>query len=74
MPARPLVDDKMGWQTGVNSLNHLHNTPLPDGGATRLPTTYQDQTKLTGNRSWIILAILMVLGLVAGILIAVQSG
>jgi hypothetical protein len=72
--SRPLVDEKMGWQTGVNSLNHLHNTPLPDGGATRLPTQYQGgPAKLTGNRSWIILAVLMVLGLVAGILIAMQS-
>jgi serine/threonine-protein kinase len=71
--ARPLVDDKMGWQTGVNSLNHLHNTPLPDGGATRLPTQYQGQTKLTGNRSWIILAILMLAGVGAGILIALHG-
>jgi serine/threonine-protein kinase len=72
--SRPLVDDKMGWQTGVNNLNHLHNTPLPDGGATRLPTQYQGQSQLTGNRSWIILAVLMLVGLVAGILIAMQSG
>jgi hypothetical protein len=72
--SRPLVDDKMGWQTGVNNLNHLHNTPLPDGGATRLPTQYQGQSKLTGNRSWIVLAVLMLLGLAAGILIAMQSG
>ena len=71
--SRPLVDEKMGWQTGVNSLNHLHNTPLPDGGATRLPTQYQGPAKVAGNRSWMILAALMVLGLVAGILIAMQS-
>jgi serine/threonine-protein kinase len=72
--SRPLVDEKMGWQTGVNNLNHLHNNALPDGGATRLPTQYQGQTNLAGNRSWIVLAVLMLLGLGAGILIAMQSG
>jgi serine/threonine protein kinase len=72
--SRPLVDEKMGWQTGVNNLNHLHNHALPDGGATRLPTQYQGQTNLAGNRSWIVLAVLMLLGLGAGILIAMQSG
>jgi hypothetical protein len=69
--SRPLVDERMGWQTNPNNISGSHL--LPHGGATRLPTQYQGQPQLTKSRSWIILAILMLLGVGVGALIAMQS-
>lgn len=69
--SRPLVDERMGWQTDVNNISGSHL--LPNGGATRLPTQYQGQAQLTKNRSWIILVVLMLAGVGVGVLIAMQS-
>jgi serine/threonine-protein kinase len=70
--SKPLVDQGFGWQTGPNPAMRDHQ--LPQAGATRLPTQYQDPNfKITSNRGWIILAILMLAGLGAGVLIAMQS-
>jgi hypothetical protein len=78
IPQRPETEpgskplDGMGWQSNPAPAF----TPQPaDGGATRLPSEYQDGKvpSLRASRSWIILAILMLVGLGAGVLIAMQS-
>ncbi|HSD88745.1 MAG TPA: serine/threonine-protein kinase [Kofleriaceae bacterium] len=70
--SRPLVDDKLGWQTGANQA--LANHRLPEGGATRLPTQYQNpDVRQISKRAWIILVVMMLAGLTAGVLIAMQS-
>ncbi|HUS27428.1 MAG TPA: serine/threonine-protein kinase [Kofleriaceae bacterium] len=70
--SKPLVDDRLAWQQPQNPAMRDHRLPPP--GATRLPTQYQDPNfKITSNRGWIILAILMLAGLGAGVLIAMQS-
>jgi hypothetical protein len=52
----------------------MHDYRMPQGGATRLPTRAAEPNyKITSNRGWIILAILMLAGLGAGVLIAMQS-
>jgi len=66
--ARPLVDEKMGWQTGESP---LYAQP-PDGGATRMPTNYQGGSVIS-QRGWIMFAVLMIAGLVAGIAIALHG-
>ena len=73
--SRPLVDEKMGWQTGVDDLRHRRTQPATgrrrDAVAVALERRRQP---IAPNRSWIILAVLMLAGLGAGILIAMQSG
>jgi len=64
--ARPLIDDKLGWTTGIKPL--LQH----DGSATRLETQMPAEHRLRSKRGWIILIILMVLGLGAGVAIAVS--
>jgi serine/threonine-protein kinase len=65
--SKPLVDEKMGWQTNQSPLY----APAPDGGAT---TRFQDSNvRVVTVRGWIWFVILMVCGLGAGILIALQS-
>ncbi|NVB78028.1 MAG: serine/threonine protein kinase [Kofleriaceae bacterium] len=70
--SRPLVDDKMGWQTGVGPLQH-HVPQMPPGHGARV------ESQVTGagvskSRGWIILIVLMLAALGAGIAIAMQSG
>ncbi|HTL35684.1 MAG TPA: serine/threonine-protein kinase [Kofleriaceae bacterium] len=70
--SKPLDGGFGGWQTGPNPA--MQNHQLPGGGATRLPTQYQEPNyKISSNRGWIILALLMLAGLGAGVLIAMQS-
>jgi serine/threonine-protein kinase len=68
--ARPLIDERLGWSTGVNpQLNHV-----PQGGATRLATTAQGQDfRIRGHRGWIVLALLILAGLATGIVLAYQG-
>ena len=63
--ARPLVDEKMGWQTGQSPLY----IP-PDGSATRVPDV---DIRVVTRRGWILFVILMLAGLGTGMLIALQS-
>jgi eukaryotic-like serine/threonine-protein kinase len=70
--SKPLVDDRLQWQQGHAPA--MHDYRMPQGGATRLPTRAAEPNyKITSNRGWIILAILMLAGLGAGVLIAMQS-
>jgi len=70
--SKPLVDDRLGWQTGPAPAMRDHR--LPQGSATRVPTRQEEPNyKITSNRGWIILAFLMLAGLGAGVLIAMQS-
>jgi serine/threonine protein kinase len=66
--ATPLVDEKMGWKTPTSGLL----APPPDGGATRLQTGVAD-VAIVSRRGWIAFAILMIVALCAGMLIAMQS-
>jgi len=68
--ARPLIDDRLGWSTGVNQqINHV-----PQGGATRLATIAQGQDfRIRSNRGWIVLAVLVLAGLGVGIFLAYQG-
>ncbi|MEO8549593.1 MAG: serine/threonine-protein kinase, partial [Kofleriaceae bacterium] len=64
--ARPLIDEKLGWSTGIQPLLSY------DGSATRLETQIPTGARGRSRRGWIILIILMVLGLGAGAAIAVS--
>jgi serine/threonine-protein kinase len=64
--SKPLVDEKMGWQTGTSQLYG----GAPDGGATRLSPM---NIRVVSQRGWILFAILMIAGLFAGILIALHG-
>jgi hypothetical protein len=64
--ARPLIDDKLGWSTGIKPiLQH-------DGSATRLETNVPADYRIRSRRGWIILVVLMLIGLGAGVAIAVH--
>jgi eukaryotic-like serine/threonine-protein kinase len=65
--SKPLVDEKMGWQTNQSPLY----APAPDGGATRVPGA---DGNIVSSRGWIFFALLIFASLLAGILIASQSG
>jgi serine/threonine-protein kinase len=64
--ARPLIDDKLGWTTGILPLQQSGGT------ATRLDTNVPGGYRIRSNRGWIILVVLMILGLAAGVGIAVR--
>jgi serine/threonine-protein kinase len=64
--ARPLIDEKLGWSTGIKPLmNH-------SGSATRLETQMPQDYRLRSNRGWILVVVLMLLGLAAGVGIAMH--
>jgi hypothetical protein len=65
--ARPLVDDNLGWQTGVNPMMHV-----PPGSGARLSTSIAGgaEYRIRSNRGWIVLAILVLAGLATGIALA----
>ncbi len=63
--ARPLIDDKLGWSTGIKPLIHH------DGSATRLETNAPEMFRVRARHGWLILVVLMLLGLGAGVAIAV---
>ena len=68
--SKPLVDEKMGWQTGQSPMMYQP----PDGAGTRVPTRYQDPSlSIVSKRGWIVLLILILSGLGLGMLIALQS-
>ena len=70
--AQPLVDDKLGWQTPTS--NPLFAHAAADGGATRLPKRMADsELQVITRRGWLLLAFLMVVGLSAGMFIAMHS-
>jgi hypothetical protein len=66
--ARPLVDDNLGWQTGVNQ-PMMH---VPPGSGARLASNIAGGTeyRIRSNRGWIVLAILVLAGLATGIALA----
>ncbi len=68
--ARPLIDDRLGWSTNVNQAVHV-----PQGGATRLQTTPGGGPglEIRSNRGWIVLAVLVLVGLATGIVLAWQG-
>jgi serine/threonine-protein kinase len=65
--ARPLVDENLGWQTGVNPMMHA-----PPGSGARLSTSVAGgaEYRIRSNRGWIVLAILVLAGLATGIALA----
>ncbi len=68
--ARPLLDEKMGWQTNQSPIY----APAGDGGATRLQTQPAEApSAVISHRGWILFAILMFTGLLTGILIAAHG-
>jgi serine/threonine protein kinase len=64
--ARPLIDEKLGWSTGIKPLMHH------DGTATRLETNVPTDYKIHSNRGWILVVVLMLIGLAAGVGIAMH--
>jgi hypothetical protein len=68
--SRPLVDEKMGWQTGQSPIY----AGAPDGTATRVPTRYGDSDiSVVSRRGWIVFVLLMLVGLGTGLLIALHG-
>ncbi len=65
--AIPLIDDKLGWSTGIKPLVQ------PDASSTRLGTPTPADMRIRSNRGWLILILLMALGLGAGIAIAMTA-
>jgi serine/threonine-protein kinase len=65
--AKPLIDDKLGWSTGIQPLQQYHN-----GSGARLESNVPADYRIKSNRGWIILVVLMILGLAAGVGIAVR--
>ncbi|MEO8845166.1 MAG: serine/threonine-protein kinase [Kofleriaceae bacterium] len=64
--ARPLIDEKLGWSTGIKPLiNH-------SGSATRLESGMASDHRLRSNRGWLLVVVLMVLGLAVGVAIAMH--
>ena len=63
--AQPLIDEKLGWSTGIKPLQH-------DGSATRVPTAAVDY-RLRSNRGWLLLIVLMLAGLAAGVGLAMHE-
>jgi serine/threonine-protein kinase len=65
--ARPLVDDNLGWKTGVNQPMHV-----PPGSGARLATNAAGaaEYRIRSNRGWIVLALLVLAGLATGIVLA----
>jgi hypothetical protein len=68
--SRPLVDEKMGWQTGQSPLYGQ----MPQATTARVPTGYQDVDlrSVVSRRGWIVFSLLMLAGLLAGILITLR--
>jgi eukaryotic-like serine/threonine-protein kinase len=65
--AKPLIDDKLGWSTGILPIQQYHN-----GSGARLETNVPGDYRIKSNHGWIILVVLMILGLAAGVGIAVR--
>jgi hypothetical protein len=65
--ATPLIDDKLGWTTGIKPLVQ------PNASSTRLGTPMPLDMRIKSNRGWLILIVLMALGLAAGIGIAMTA-
>ncbi|HEY1552589.1 MAG TPA: serine/threonine-protein kinase [Kofleriaceae bacterium] len=65
--ARPLIDDKLGWSTGIKPLMQ------PEAGATRLGTPPPIDLRIRNRRGWLILILLMAIGLAAGVGIAMTA-
>src|SRR5262249_25584649 len=59
--ARPLIDDKLGWDTSVGN----RQMPAPTG-ATRLDSDIADY-KIKSNRMWLIIAILLIVAVAGGV-------
>ncbi|HEY5926308.1 MAG TPA: protein kinase [Kofleriaceae bacterium] len=68
--SKPLVDEKMGWQTNQTPLY----APAPDGGATRVAPYRDTDLNIVSRRGWIFFVFLMIAGLGTGVLIAWQNG
>ena len=64
--SKPLVDEKMGWQTNQTTLY----APAPDGGAT---SNHPPNVRVVTARGWILFVILMLAGLGTGIAIALHG-
>ncbi len=64
--AQPLIDEKLGWSTGIKPLQH-------HGSATRLQTAAVADHRLHSNRGWLLLIVLMLAGLAAGVGIAMHE-
>jgi hypothetical protein len=71
--ARPLIEDSgLGYSTGPNNVQPYFN---PGGRGTRMPSVARpNEYKIRSNRGWIVLIVLMVAGLTAGVLIAMNTG
>jgi eukaryotic-like serine/threonine-protein kinase len=65
--AKPLIDDKLGWSTGIQPLQQYHN-----GSGARIETDVPGDYRIKSKNGWIILVVLMILGLAAGVGIAVR--
>jgi eukaryotic-like serine/threonine-protein kinase len=65
--AIPLIDDKLGWSTGIQPIMQ------PEASATRIGTPAPVDLKIRSNRGWLILIVLMALGLAAGVGIAMTA-
>jgi serine/threonine protein kinase len=69
--ARPLIEDpRLGYSTGPRQAYHQQ-----PGAGTRMPSVvHQGEYKIRSNRGWIVLIVLMMAGVAAGVLIAMNSG
>jgi serine/threonine protein kinase len=67
--ARPLIDERLGWSTGVNP-----QINVAAGAGTRLATVPSaTDFKIRSNRGWVVLALLVLAGLATGIALAYQG-
>ena len=72
--SRPLVDEKMGWQTGVGPLQH-RMPEAPQGHGARIDSQVTgERYDIAPSRRWLILVALMLAGFGLGIAIAMSSG
>ncbi len=66
--AQPLIDEKLGWSTGIKQLQ-----PNSNGTATRLGTAAAGDYRIQSSRGWVLLIVLMLAGLAAGVGIAIYE-
>ncbi|MFT3693338.1 MAG: serine/threonine-protein kinase [Kofleriaceae bacterium] len=66
--ARPLIDEKLGWSTGIKPLQPQAHS----GTHTRLDTQMPADYNVRSKRGWLVIVALMLIGLGAGVAIAMH--
>ena len=67
---KPLVDDlSLGWDTNVN-----HQRMVSSGGHTRLASEVSPDYKIRSNRTWMVIALVIIIGVAAAVAVMVITG